>query len=303
MERAEWIRSGRVRTLLELGRVSNVPTVWSNVTAGWLLAGGQWNWRFFVLCVGATLLYVAGMFLNDAFDAAWDQTYRPERPIPSGRIPHRSVWAIGWGLLAVGLAFAGSIFVADEYLPQVWWSLVPLVACIILYDWLHKRSAWSALLMAACRFFLVITAAAAAATGTFFIVGVMYAWWLTIYIFMVTLIARSEAHGGELSAYAKGAIPVLVLMLLVSLHTKQDLTRWWAGVAFAAFFVAWLARGLHIQRTNRSPDRIGRLVVHLLAGIIAFDCIAIATVDLAAVIFVLALLPVTVWLQRFVPAT
>ena len=30
----------KLRTLLVLGRVSNLPTVWSNCFAGWLLAGG-----------------------------------------------------------------------------------------------------------------------------------------------------------------------------------------------------------------------------------------------------------------------
>ena len=28
------------KTLLDLGRVSNIPTVWTNCLAGWLLGGG-----------------------------------------------------------------------------------------------------------------------------------------------------------------------------------------------------------------------------------------------------------------------
>ena len=61
-----------LRTLLVLGRVSNLPTVWTNCLAGWLLGGGgDWT-RFAWLCAGATLVYVGGMFLNDAFDAEFD---------------------------------------------------------------------------------------------------------------------------------------------------------------------------------------------------------------------------------------
>ena len=61
-----------MRTFLVLGRVSNVPTVWTNCLAGWLLAGGgEWT-RFAWLCAGATLVYLGGMFLNDAFDAEFD---------------------------------------------------------------------------------------------------------------------------------------------------------------------------------------------------------------------------------------
>ncbi len=40
-------------TLLRLGRVSNLPTVWTNVLAGAVLAGGDWrDWRLGVVLVG-----------------------------------------------------------------------------------------------------------------------------------------------------------------------------------------------------------------------------------------------------------
>src|SRR3954467_13369572 len=83
------------RTLLILGRTSNLPTVWSNCLAGWLLAGGGNAHNLFPLLLGATLLYVGGMYLNDAFDAAFDAQYRRERPIPSGAISLSAVWWIG----------------------------------------------------------------------------------------------------------------------------------------------------------------------------------------------------------------
>src|SRR5258707_12171009 len=84
----------RMRILLVLGRVSNLPTVWSNCLAAWLLGGGgAWS-RFAVVCLGATLLYTGGMFLNDAVDEAFDRRFRPERPIVSGRISARTVWVL-----------------------------------------------------------------------------------------------------------------------------------------------------------------------------------------------------------------
>src|SRR6059058_5699428 len=84
------------RTLLDLGRVSNLPTVWSNCLAGWWLGGGRHAEKLPFLFLGAALLYVGGMFLNDAFDAVFDRQYRPERPIPSGHITRSTVWK--WGL-------------------------------------------------------------------------------------------------------------------------------------------------------------------------------------------------------------
>ena len=96
-----------LRTLLVLGRVSNLPTVWTNCLAGWLLAGGgEWS-RFAWLGAGATLVYVGGMFLNDAFDAEFDTQHRRERPIPSGAISREAVWLWSAVLLAAGTGMLG----------------------------------------------------------------------------------------------------------------------------------------------------------------------------------------------------
>ena len=93
---------GCVKALLLLGRVSNLPTVWSNCLAAWLLAGAALVESadvqgFAWLIAGATLLFLAGMFLNDAFDVQFDREHRPERPIPSGAISGKAVWVLGIG--------------------------------------------------------------------------------------------------------------------------------------------------------------------------------------------------------------
>ena len=76
----------QLRTLLILGRVSNLPTVWSNCLAGWWLGGGGNFWKLPFLLLGMSLLYTGGMFLNDAFDEEFDRQRRAERPIPTGKI-------------------------------------------------------------------------------------------------------------------------------------------------------------------------------------------------------------------------
>src|SRR5215472_16127700 len=91
------------RTLLILGRVSNLPTVWSNCLAGWILSGGGTAARFTLLCLGISCLYLGGMFLNDAFDSDFDAQHRSERPIPSGAIPLGQVWGCPLGSLLAGL--------------------------------------------------------------------------------------------------------------------------------------------------------------------------------------------------------
>ncbi|HMJ90919.1 MAG TPA: UbiA family prenyltransferase, partial [Candidatus Acidoferrum sp.] len=142
------------RTLLVLGRVSNLPTVWSNCLAAWLLGGGGVHWeRFILLCAGATWLYIGGMYLNDAFDANYDAQHRRERPIPSGRVSPRMVWQIGIAALAVGLALIAPLGMTPFL------NAIALVLCILLYDAVHKLITFSPVLMAMCRFFLYVMAA------------------------------------------------------------------------------------------------------------------------------------------------
>ena len=177
---------GIFRTLLVLGRVSNLPTVWSNCLAGWLLAQGSDFFTFFLLCAGGTSLYVGGMFLNDAFDAQFDQQHRPERPIPSGNISLAAVWLWGLGWLAAGLVclmFLGKTSAICALL---------LALCILLYDAVHKMFAFSPVLMASCRFFLILLAAS---TGTEGVTGmsVWVAFVLACYIVGLSYIARKES--------------------------------------------------------------------------------------------------------------
>src|SRR6202012_4891476 len=94
-----------LRTLLVLGRVSNLPTVWSNCLAGWWLAGGENFKKLPWLLLGTSFLYIGGMFLNDAFDVGFDRQRRAERPIPSGQISLATVWKFGFAWLLLGILF------------------------------------------------------------------------------------------------------------------------------------------------------------------------------------------------------
>ena len=67
------------RTALRLGRVSNLPTVWTNVLAAAALSGALAGSHGDAgagalggLLLAMSLFYVGGMFLNDAFDLMHD---------------------------------------------------------------------------------------------------------------------------------------------------------------------------------------------------------------------------------------
>ena len=280
----------KLRALLVLGRVSNLPTVWSNCLAGWLLGGGgEWN-RFAVLCGGATLLYVGGMFLNDAFDAEFDAEYRRERPIPSGVISRGSVWRLGITMLVAGTAllflfgFSTAIFG------------VLLAASILLYNWLHKMVTFSPLLMALCRLLLYLTASSAAVMG---VTGL--AMWsglaLAAYIVGLSYLARKEATGVVIQHWPQLLLvlpPVLALLV-------NDRESFQPALLIGAVFVLWTVRTLRSVWTE--PRNVPRAVGGLLAGICWVDLLAVVDQPqemgiVFAGCFVLALV-----LQKFVPAT
>ena len=96
-----------MRTYLVLGRVSNLPTVWTNVLAGTVLSmavPGLSNGQLLTLLVAMSLFYLGGMYLNDAFDAEIDAAERSDRPIPTGKIGEGQVWALGFAMLALVLS-------------------------------------------------------------------------------------------------------------------------------------------------------------------------------------------------------
>lgn len=146
----------RIIDLLAMGRVANVPTVLCNTFTGCLL--GAWFWGLlhadlhpdlelsllFPLLSGACL-YLGGCFLNDWHDSNWDRENRPERAIPSGRYQSRTVLTLATALLATGLILAG--------LTRVW-ALLPaagIVASILVYTRIHKRTPLGIIPMGLCR--------------------------------------------------------------------------------------------------------------------------------------------------------
>ncbi len=98
-----------------------MPTVWSNCLAAWLLGGGGSVGRLWSLLLGGTLIYVGGMWLNDAVDAPFDREFRPERPIPSGKVSVADVW-VGAVVLLGAAAWTAIVTVRDALGTRAVWS-------------------------------------------------------------------------------------------------------------------------------------------------------------------------------------
>jgi 4-hydroxybenzoate polyprenyltransferase len=280
-----------LRTLLVLGRVSNLPTVWSNCLAGWLLGGGGNARHLFPLLLGATLLYLGGMFLNDAFDERFDTQHRRERPIPSGAISAQSVWQMGLASLVAGLACLFLIGTTAGMLGLM------LAGCIIIYDAVHKVITLSPILMAGCRFLLYVIASSAGADG---VTG--WAVWcglaLAAYIIGLSFLARNESTGGALNYWPCLALaaPVCLALLMNAGVYRQN--AWLLSAALAL----WIARSLRFA--YQAADRnVGRAVSGLLAGIVLVDLLAVADLPRGLAFVFIALLLLAVQAQRIVPAT
>ncbi len=280
-----------LRTWLILGRVSNLPTVWSNCFAGWLLGRGSTEWgRLALVCLGGTFLYVGGMYLNDAFDAHFDAQHRRERPIPSGIISAAAVWRAGFALLALGILAVlplGKVATLNALL---------LAGSIIVYDAVHKLVTFSPILMAFCRFFLYLTAAAAAA-GAVTGAAIWSAFALAAYIAGLSWVARKESTGVSVRLWPLSLLLVpIVLALLIN-----DTSSWRHALFISAVLVLWSARCLRSAFTE--PRNVGRAVSGLLAGIVWVDLLAVVDQPRERGAVFIALFLLALLFQRFVPAT
>lgn len=280
-----------LRTLLVLGRVSNVPTVWSNCLAGWLLGGGGSVASLILICLGATCLYIGGMYLNDAFDVEFDRLNRSERPIPSGAISAGDVWGYGISWLLLGMVLV--YFFSSSTLMLA----VLLLLSILLYDAIHKAIAFSPVIMATCRFFLFLMAASAGQDGVTGL-AVWTSCVLASYIVGLSYVARSESNRGPIRFW-----PTLFLaapFYLAWLVNAGDFRK--QSLLFSVVLLLWILWSLSHTFLS-SPKNIGRTVSGLLAGIVLTDMLATVGSHpgwhfLLVIFFGAALL-----FQRHIPAT
>ena len=278
-------------TALRLGRVSNLPTVLTNAIAGGVLSGGSLSasgWA--VLLIGLSLLYVAGMYLNDAFDAEVDAVERSGRPIPRGEATRSMVFAVGFAMLALGIAclwlLGGGAGGAG----------IVLASAIVLYDWLHKKTALAPSLMALCRW-LIYPTAALAAYGALSPSLLRGATGLFCYIAGLTYAAKQEAFDRVERLWP---LAVMIVPFLVSLAAAATAPQ---ALPLVALFALWTAGCLFLLWRRRIGD-VGRAVSLLLAGISLYDAVLVSAAGFAGLsILCAAAVLLTVIAQRYVPGT
>lgn len=290
--------SWNTRTLLSLGRVSNLPTVWSNTLAGVVLAGASpVTWNMLPLLLAMSMAYVGGMFLNDAFDREVDAKERPERPIPSGEIKAADVFAAGFTLLAGAIIF--SFITALSWSGSIATTVAlafTLTAAIVLYDCWHKNNKLSPLIMGACRMLVYLVAAYAAHTTPNALV-----YWgalaVLAYLIGLTFVAKQE-NTGRLSTQW----PLALLGVPIAFGIYLALSDLQVVVPLA-LLSTWVVYCVYLIRRNEKGD-IPTAVTGMIAGIALVDAIFIAaTSSLTIALFAIAAFAFTLYLQRYIAGT
>ena len=282
---------------LSLGRVSNLPTVWTNMLTGVVLAGGTLDdTRAWLLLTALTLFYVAGMYLNDAFDADIDAVERPERPIPAGRVSRPAVFAAGYTMLAAATALMAAAGGVGDTGPWPGLAGAALAAVIVIYDRHHKNNPLSPLLMGTSRMLVYICAGlvfVAPPPGLLALAAVI----LLCYLIGLTYIAKQENLGRVRNLWPLAFLAVPGLYgLMLSVNAPWTAPFWIAFCAWVLVALFFLGR--------RNPGDIPRAVVSLIAGISLLDAVLIAAAGAIgyAVLAVGGFLLTLTW-QRFIAGT
>lgn len=287
------------QVLLRLGRVSNLPTVWTNVLAGVVLAGAKIELLpLAILFIALSLFYIAGMYLNDAFDHEVDARERPERPIPSGQISVRVVFTAGLAMLAVGealLALVGFVHESGHRWGPVVSGLV-LALAILYYNSHHKGNPLSPLVMGFCRVLVYVIAALSVApklTEPVLLGAVV----LLAYVAGLTYAARQE----NLTEFQN--LWPLACLAIPFIYGATGALGSTVGLGIYFTFLAWVIYGVS-HFVGRKPLNIPSGVVILIAGISFLDALLIANQGEAPLaVIAVAGVVLTRLFQRFVPGT
>jgi len=265
----------QARTWMTLGRISNLPTVWTNTLAAALLASSAgalappsslvWVLLLFTL----SLLYLAGMLLNDLLDADWDEQHNNPRPITLGLVSRQQVRLAS--VLLLTLAAASALFLS-QMIDQPHWllgSVVLLVGCIFGYNLLHKKYAHSVWLMGACRSALYLTAAASLAIppGPIWLCAAL----LGVYISGLTYLARQE-HRNQLIS----RLPVLLMLSPLALALYADNLWFWPVLSL---WLAWLGWHYRLHLANPQKRQVRAFIGAGLAALPLFDALVMAVAD------------------------
>ncbi|HIJ97791.1 TPA: UbiA family prenyltransferase [archaeon] len=95
----------KIKTLVDISRPLNVAmVVFAVVVTHFARPPGPLHLEILIATsIAAAFIAAAGNAINDYYDVFIDRINRPDRPLPSGKITLRGIWAYAFALFAIGI--------------------------------------------------------------------------------------------------------------------------------------------------------------------------------------------------------
>lgn len=276
---------------LKLIRVPNLATAIADPLAGFLIAGGFYQYKNLPLggwlAIASSLcLYAGGMVQNDVVDLQIDQTERPHRPLPSKRVSFELAQSVSIGLLLFGvvLACVVSVSVRDVTPAAIG---VMLTAAICGYNCYAKGTWLGPLFMGGCR--ALNWSLGMVVAGSPSLPLWMIPCGMGVYVMGITLFARDEAGAGKRYQLLVGALVMsagLVFAgltpLLVSIEVNSiNVPHWLVEGRLFAWLALWSVLGVSIlvrcvqAVIDPVPQRMQAAVGNAIMSIITLDAVLV----------------------------
>ena len=301
----------KVIDLLAMSRFANLPTVWSNGLLGALIGFGLFHKTGHVCptcltMIGLSLsfLYLGGCFYNDWHDVAFDTKTRPDRPIPAGRWPRKTILIFAVSLMGAGLVLSTLVT------PVSGLFAAGIIICILAYTKWHKVHPASFVFMAGARALIYPLAAFSFISWSQFTSLTPESWALFPllalglggYILGISLTARAETSKNPISDVQK-TFPILCLCAPIFFFSAPPLlTNNVLALPPLVLFIIILAIIVRVLRANHD---VGAFVSRTLAAIPLVDYLLIFPLNphFIFLIIVPVLALAALGLQKIAPAT
>jgi 4-hydroxybenzoate polyprenyltransferase len=249
-------------------RAPAVFTALSNIVAAQLIVTeGQIDWEIILLLgVSSMCLYISGMILNDCFDYQEDLRDRPERPLPSGRIPLKFGWQLGWTFLFIGLGVAVMVGLQQLLIAGF------LSVLIVFYNAVAKKQLYGFLIMGGCRYcnWLLGLSTMELQWGSFILAIPIF-----IYVSSLTLLSTIETTASNKKFIVHCGIGMLACALVI--FYLQRHSPYANIISLLALVVGfWLVlKRLYTAYQKFSVMEIQQTIKYLVIGVIPLDALVV----------------------------
>ncbi|TFD50155.1 4-hydroxybenzoate polyprenyltransferase [Cryobacterium sp. Hh11] len=281
-----------------LVRLPAALTAPGDTLAGAAASGRSLGPHTVLLPLCSTLIYWAGMALNDYADRALDAVERPERPIPSGDVTPAEALTVAIVLTAAGVAVA-ALSGGRRALAVA----LPLAASVWAYDLVFKSTPFGPVSMAATRLLDVLLGAGSVRSGLSAALTVF------THTLGTTTLSRDEVHGSTSALVGTLAVAGTVCASVAAAAGPviRPANGWLprvVGAALATVYLGAVAPAQLRARNTRAAGDVRRAVGASVIGTIGLQAALIARSGFVGTgLAVAALLPLGLRLSRKVSAT